>query len=136
MNYLLSYEVDGSCERKLFDSGIELTLFIDKLDMLNADYSIDDLSGVSDKEVALEFILNEEVDNTVNVTPNEKKTQRGNILFTPSVYENMQILAELEDTSFNNLLHELAKDYASKRADEIERYKKKQKLVEDILTML
>ena len=136
MNYLLSYEVDGSWERKLFDSGIELTFFINELDMLNADYIVDDLSDISDKGTALDFILNEDVDDTVNATPNEKKTQRGNILFTPSVYEDMQILAELEDTSFNNLLHELAKDYASKRADEIERYKKKQKLVEDILTML
>ena len=136
MNYLLSYEVDGSWERKLFDSGIELTFFINELDMSNADYIVDDLSDISDKGTALDFILNEDVDDTVNATPNEKKTQRGNILFTPSVYEDMQILAELEDTSFNNLLHELAKDYASKRADEIERYKKKQKLVEDILTML
>ena len=135
MNYLLSYEVDGNWERKLFDSGIELTFFINELD-LDTDYIVDDLSDVGDKGTALGFILDEDVDDTVNATPNEKKTQRGNILFTPSVYEDMQILAELEDTSFNNLLHELAKDYASKRAGEIERYKKKQKLVEDILTML
>ena len=135
MNYLLSYEVDGNWERKLFESGIELTFFVNELD-LDTDYIIDDLSGLSDKGTALDFILNEVDDDTANVTPREKKTQRGNILFTPSVYEDMQILAELEDTSFNNLLHELAKDYASKRADEIERYKKKQKLVEDILTML
>ena len=135
MNYLLSYEVDGNWERKLFDSGIELTFFINELD-LDTDYIVDDLSDVDDKGTALGFILDEDVDDTVNATPNEKKTQRGNILFTPSVYEDMQILAELEDTSFNNLLHELAKDYASKRAGEIERYKKKQKLVEDILTML
>ena len=132
MNYLLSYEIDGNWERKLFDSGIELTFFINELD-LDTDYIVDDLSDVGDKGVALDFILNGTADDTA---PREKKTQRGNILFTPSVYEDMQILAELEDTSFNNLLHELAKDYASKRADEIERYKKKQRLVEDILTML
>lgn len=135
MNYLLSYDVDGKWERKLFESGIELTFFVNELD-LDTDYIIDDLSGLSDKGTALDFILNEVDDDTANATPREKKTQRGNILFTPSVYEDMQILAELEDASFNNLLHELAKDYASKRADEIERYKKKQKLVEDILTML
>lgn len=132
MNYLLSYEVDGNWERKLFDSGIELTFFVNELD-LDVNYIVDDLSDIGDKGTALDFILNEVNDDTA---PREKKTQRGNILFTPSVYEDMQILAELEDTSFNNLLHELAKDYASKRADEIGRYKKKQKLVEDIMTML
>ena len=43
----------------------------------------------------------------------ETKSKRSNILFTPSVYEGLRILASLTDTSVNDILHELAKLHRS-----------------------
>lgn len=66
----------------------------------------------------------------------ETKSKRGNILFTPTVYEGMQILAELDGTSFNNLLHEVAKDYLIGRYKEVEEYKVKQEKIEKFIGSL
>lgn len=49
----------------------------------------------------------------------EKKTKRGNLLFTPSVYKDSQILAEIDGVSLNEYLHELAKGETEKRKKEI-----------------
>lgn len=66
----------------------------------------------------------------------ETKSKRGNLLFTPTVYEGMQILAELDGTSFNNLLHEVAKDYLIGRYKEVEEYKVKQEKIEKFIGSL
>ena len=64
---------------------------------------------------------------------NEKKTKRGNLLFTPTVYEGMQILAEMHKTSLNDLLHEISKQYISERYEQIEFYKERQEEIDKVI---
>ena len=62
----------------------------------------------------------------------ETKSKRSNILFTPSVYEGLRILASLTDTSVNDILHELAKLYISNNEVKINAFKEKQAIIDEI----
>lgn len=75
------------------------------------------------KEIHVELSMWGEVEDQ------EKKTERVNGLFTPTVYNNLKTLSEIDGTSFNNLLHEIAKAYTNKRIDEIDDYVFKQALI-------
>lgn len=52
--------------------------------------------------------------------PEETRSKRGNILFTPSLYEDMRILAKAEGTSFNDLLNRISQEYADQHRQFIE----------------
>ena len=62
----------------------------------------------------------------------ETKSRRGNILFTPTVYEGMQNLAKMHGTSFNDLLHEVSKEYLLERYEEVKFFSERQKGIEQI----
>ena len=62
----------------------------------------------------------------------ETKSKRSNILFTPSVYEGLRILASLTDTSVNDILHELAKLYILDNEVKINAFKEKQAIIDEI----
>ena len=62
----------------------------------------------------------------------ETKSKRSNILFTPSVYEDLRILASLTDTSVNEILHKLAKLYISNNEVKIDAFKEKQAIIDEI----
>lgn len=70
---------------------------------------------------------------------NDKKTQRGNLLFTPKVYKDSQTLAEIDGISLNEYLHRLAKREADKRKEEIDAKREilaiKNKIMNNIGTM-
>ena len=62
----------------------------------------------------------------------ETKSKRSNIMFKPSVYEDLRILASLTDTSVNDILHELAKLYISNNEVKINAFKEKQAIIDEI----
>ena len=62
----------------------------------------------------------------------ETKSKRSNILFTPSVYEGLRILASLTDTSVNDILHELAKLHILNNEVKINAFKEKQAIIDEI----
>lgn len=58
----------------------------------------------------------------------ETKSKRSNILFTPSVYEDLRILSVIFDTSVNDILHELAKKYIEQNRKLVELFKERQEI--------
>lgn len=63
----------------------------------------------------------------------ETRSKRGNILFTPSLYEDMQILAKSQDTSFNDLLNRICEEYADANRDLIESERKHQQRIKELI---
>lgn len=58
----------------------------------------------------------------------ETKSKRSNILFTPSVYEDLQILSVVFDTSVNDILHELAKKYIEENSSLVNLYRERDEI--------
>lgn len=63
----------------------------------------------------------------------ETRSKRGNILFTPSLYEDMRILAKAENTSFNDLLNKLCQEYADNNREFIEAEREHQEHIEKLI---
>jgi len=80
---------------------------------------------ISDRQKKLEGLLGKKTAQDSDPQEEEKKTKRVNGLFTPSVYNDIQLLARIDDTSFNNLLHEIAKEYADSRREELNKERKR-----------
>lgn len=67
---------------------------------------------------------NKHTDNTYtdNTHKKETKSRRINLLLFPSVAEAIEKIATMRQTSSNNLINEILREYAENHRDEIERY--------------
>lgn len=59
----------------------------------------------------------------------ERKTKRSGILFRPSTHEKLTKIAMVQDTSLNDILHQLADDYIEQHKDDLKRYEEIQKIM-------
>lgn len=79
------------------------------------------------------YLIKTEVTIMSNKYREETRSKRGNILFTPSLYEDMQILAKSQDTSFNDLLNRICEEYADANRDLIESERKHQQRIKELI---
>lgn len=52
----------------------------------------------------------------------ETKTARVNLLFRPSLKQNLEKLAQMKRTSFNDLMNTMAAEYVEAHQDEIDKF--------------
>ena len=55
---------------------------------------------------------------------NEVRTKRVQLVVTPSVFEDVQILTKIKKTSLNSLVHKLLEECIKENREDIEKYKK------------